>query len=130
MTKIDGRTKQEAAKQLDESLRRLQTDRVDLLQHHEIIRWEDADRIFAEGGAMEAFLEAKKAGKLRYIGFTGHKDPHVHLYTLEMGDRQGFAFDTVQMPLNVMDAHFRSFGKLVLPELVRRGIGVLGRKSM
>ena len=130
MTKIDGRTKREAAKQLDESLRRLQTDHVDLLQHHEIIRFEDPDRIFGPGGAMEAFLDAKKAGKLRHIGFTGHKDPHVHLYMLQVADAHGFHFDTVQMPLNVMDAHFRSFGKLVLPELVKHNIGVLGMKSM
>ena len=130
MTKIDGRNKEEAARQLDESLRRLQTDDVDLLQHHEIIRYEDADRIFAEGGAMEAFVEAKRAGKLRYIGFTGHKDPHIHLYMLEVAARHGFQFDTVQLPLNVMDAHYRSFEKLVLPELVKQNIGVLGMKSM
>lgn len=130
MTKLDGRTKQEAAKQLDESLRRLQTDHVDLIQHHEVIRFEDPDRIFAEGGAMEATLEAKRAGKVRYIGFTGHKDPHVHLYMLDTAARHGFHFDTVQMPLNVMDAHFRSFGKLVLPRLVEQKIGVLGMKSM
>jgi len=130
MTKIDGRTKEEAAKQIDESLRRLQTDHVDLLQHHEIIRFDDPDRIFAAGGAMEAFLDAKKAGKLRYIGFTGHKDPHVHLYMLSVAASHGFHFDTVQMPLNVMDAHFRSFEKLVLPELVKQSIGVLGMKSM
>jgi aryl-alcohol dehydrogenase-like predicted oxidoreductase len=130
MTKIDGRTKQEASKQIDESLKRLQTDHVDLLQHHEIIRFEDPDRIFAEGGAMEAFLEAKKAGKLRFIGFTGHKDPHVHLYMLHVADQHGFHFDTVQMPLNLMDAHFRSFEKTVLPELVKRQIGVLGMKSI
>src|SRR3954452_24255172 len=130
MTKIDGRTKKDAAKQINESLRRLQVDHVDLLQHHEIIRFEDADRIFAPGGAMEAFVEARAAGKLRYIGFTGHKDPRLHLYMLEMADRHGFEFDTVQLPLNVMDAHFRSFEKLVLPELVRRNIGVLGMKSM
>jgi predicted aldo/keto reductase-like oxidoreductase len=130
MTKIDGRTKQEAAKQIDESLRRLQTDHVDLLQHHEAIRFEDADRIFAAGGAMEAFLEAKQAGKLRFIGFTGHKDPHVHLYMLQVAAKHNFHFDTVQMPLNVMDAHFRSFEKLVLPELVKQQIGVLGMKSM
>jgi aryl-alcohol dehydrogenase-like predicted oxidoreductase len=130
MTKIDGRTRQDAAKQLDESLRRLQVDHVDLLQHHEIIRFEDADRIFAPAGAMEAFVEAKEQGKLRHIGFTGHKDPRLHLYMLEVADRHGFEFDTVQLPLNVMDAHYRSFEKLVLPELVRRGIGVLGMKSM
>ena len=123
--------KEEAARQIDESLRRLQTDHVDLLQHHEIIRYEDPDRIFAEGGAMEAlFRSAKRAGKLRYIGFTGHKDPHIHLYMLEVAARHGFRFDTVQMPLNVMDAHFRSFEKLVLPELVKQNIGVLGMKSM
>ena len=130
MTKIDGRTKDAAAKQIDESLKRLQTDHVDLLQHHEVIRFEDPDRIFAPGGAMEAFLEAKKAGKLRYIGFTGHKDPHVHLYMLEVAAKHGFHFDTVQMPLNVMDAHFRSFAKLVVPELVKQRIGILGMKSM
>lgn len=130
MTKLDGRTKEEAAKQIDESLRRLQTDHMDLIQHHEVIRFEDPDRIFAEGGAQEAVLEAKKAGKVRYIGFTGHKDPHIHLYMLDVAERYGFEFDTVQMPLNVMDAHFRSFGNLVLPRLVERKIGVLGMKSM
>jgi len=130
MTKLDGRTKESATKQLDESLRRLQTDHVDSIQHHEVIRFDDPDRIFAEGGAQEAVLEAKKAGKVRYIGFTGHKDPHVHLYMLEVAAKHGFVFDTVQMPLNVMDAHFRSFGHLVLPELVKQDIGVLGMKSM
>ena len=111
MTKIDGRTKQEASKQIDESLKRLQVDHVDLLQFHEVIRFDDPDRIFAKGGALEAFLDAKRAGKLRYIGFTGHKDPHVHLYMLETAKKHGFHFDTVQMPLNLMDAHFRSFEK-------------------
>jgi predicted aldo/keto reductase-like oxidoreductase len=130
MTKLDGRTKEEAARQLDESLRRLQVDHVDLIQHHEVIRFEDPDRIFAKGGAHEAVTEAKKAGKVRYIGFTGHKDPHIHLYMLEVAARHGFHFDTVQMPLNVMDAHFRSFEHLVLPELVKQQIGVLGMKSM
>jgi predicted aldo/keto reductase-like oxidoreductase len=130
MSKIDGRTKYEAAKQLDESLRRLQTDHLDLLQHHEVIRFDDPNRIFAEGGAMEAVLEAKQAGKVRYIGFTGHKDPHIHLYMLEVAAQHGFHFDTVQMPLNVMDAHFRSFTKLVLPKLVEAQMGVLGMKSM
>lgn len=130
MTKLDGRTKDAAAKQLEESLKRLQTDHVDLIQHHEVIRFDDPDRIFAEGGAHEAVLEAKKAGKVRYIGFTGHKDPHIHLYMLEVASKHGFRFDTVQMPLNVMDAHFRSFGHLVLPELVKQEIGVLGMKPM
>ena len=130
MTKIDGRTKAEAAKQLDTSLKRLKTDRIDLVQHHEIIRFEDPDRIFDEGGAMEALVEAKQAGKIRYIGFTGHKDPRVHLYMLEVAGRRGFHFDTVQMPLNVMDAHYRSFAHEVLPVLVQQQIGVLGMKSL
>jgi predicted aldo/keto reductase-like oxidoreductase len=130
MTKIDGRTAKAAAEQIDESLRRLQTDVIDLLQHHEVIRLEDPDRIFAEGGAQEAVLEAKKAGKVRFIGFTGHKDPLVHLRMLEVAKGHGFRFDAVQMPLNVLDAHFRSFERQVLPVLVKEGIGVLGMKSM
>jgi aryl-alcohol dehydrogenase-like predicted oxidoreductase len=130
MTKIDGRSKREATRQLDESLRRLQTDRIDLVQHHEVIRYEDPHRIFDEAGANAALVEARRAGKLRYIGFTGHKDPHIHLHTLEVAREHGFTFDTVQMPLNVMDAHYRSFEKLVLPALVRLRIGVLGMKSM
>jgi predicted aldo/keto reductase-like oxidoreductase len=130
MTKIDGRTKEAAAAQIDESLRRLQTDHIDLLQHHEVLRFDDPDRVFAEGGSMEAVLEARKAGKLRFIGFTGHKDPRVHLYMLEVARKHGFHFDTVQMPLNVLDAHFRSFAQMVVPEAIREGIGVLGMKSM
>ena len=130
MTKIDGRTKESAAQQIDESLKRLQTDHVDLLQFHEVIRYEDPDRIFSEDGAIEAFMDAKKAGKTRYIGFTGHKDPHIHLYMLEVADKHGFKFDSVQMPINVMDAHYRSFRELVVPELVKRDVGVLGMKSM
>ncbi|HEY2760195.1 MAG TPA: aldo/keto reductase, partial [Pirellulales bacterium] len=130
MTKIDGRTKKEAAKQLDDSLKRLQTDHVDLLQHHENIRMEDADRIFADGGAMEAFEEAKKAGKIRYIGFTGHKDPAVHLRMLEIAKEHDFHFDTAQMPINVMDAHFRSFIHGVVPELVKQEIALLGMKPL
>ncbi|GMW00129.1 MAG: hypothetical protein AMXMBFR84_12670 [Candidatus Hydrogenedentota bacterium] len=130
MTKIDGRTKASAESQLNDCLRRLQTDRIDLLQHHEMIRMDDGDRIFAEGGAMEALYAAKEAGKIRYIGFTGHKDPAVHLRMIEVADANGFTFDTVQMPLNVLDAHFRSFRDGVLPVLVERGIGVLGMKSV
>ena len=130
MTKIDGRTRESAARQVDESLQRLQTDRIDLVQFHEIIRMEDPDRIFAPGGGMEALLEAKAAGKLRYIGFTGHKDPLIHLRMLEIAAEHKFRFDAVQMPLNVMDAHFRSFEHQVLPRLVKEGIGVLGMKSM
>jgi aryl-alcohol dehydrogenase-like predicted oxidoreductase len=130
MTKIDGRTKKEATKQLNESLRRLKVDCLDLVQHHEILRYEDPHRIFDEEGANAALVEARKAGKLRYIGFTGHKDPRIHLYMLEVAAENGFTFDAVQMPLNVMDAHYRSFAKLVVPKLVKQGIGVLGMKSM
>ncbi len=130
MTKIDGRTREVAEQQIETCLERLQTDHIDLVQHHEIIRFDDPDRIFAEGGAHEAVVAAKKAGKIRYIGFTGHKDPHIHLYMLKVASEHRFHFDTVQMPLNVMDAHFRSFGQLVLPELVKEEIGVLGMKSM
>src|SRR5579864_239280 len=130
MTKIDGRTKKAAAQQIEESLRRLQTDHIDLLQFHEIIRMEDADRVFAAGGGMEAAVEARKAGKVRYIGFTGHKSPEIHLKMLETADAHQFRLDTVQMPLNVMDAHYSSFGKKVLPVLVRKEIGVLGMKPM
>lgn len=130
MTKIDGRSKKEATKQLEESLRRLQVEHVDLVQFHEVLRYEDPHRIFDEEGAYSALVEAREAGKLRYIGFTGHKDPHVHLYMLKLAGEHGVKFDTVQMPLNVMDAHYRSFEKLVLPELVKQQIGVLGMKSM
>jgi predicted aldo/keto reductase-like oxidoreductase len=130
MTKIDGRSKAEAKRQLDESLRRLRTDCIDLVQHHEVIRYEDPHRIFDTEGAHTALVEAQRAGKLRYIGFTGHKDPHIHLHTLNVADQAGFAFDAVQMPLNVMDAHYRSFERLVLPELVKRNIGVLGMKPL
>lgn len=130
MTKIDGQTKKAAAEQIDECLKRLQTDVIDLLQYHEVIRLEDPDRIFAEGGAREAVDAARKAGKVRYVGFTGHKDPIVHLRMLEVAKERGGRFDAVQMPLNVLDAHFRSFEKQVLPVLVKENIGVLGMKSM
>jgi predicted aldo/keto reductase-like oxidoreductase len=130
MSKIDGRTRESAARQIDESLKRLQTDRIDLMQFHEIIRLEDPDRIFAPGGAMEAMQAAKQAGKIRFVGFTGHKDPLVHQRMLDVAAANRFRFDTVQMPLNVMDAHFRSFEQKVLPLLERDGIGVLGMKPL
>jgi len=130
MTKIDGRTKKAASEQVEESLRRLQTDHIDLMQFHEIIRMEDPERIFAPGGGMEAVVEAKKAGKIRYIGFTGHKSPDIHLKMLEMAKAHNFRFDAVQMPLNLMDAHFNSFEKKVLPVLVKEQIGVLGMKPL
>ncbi len=130
MTKLDGRDKKTAAQQIDESLRRLQTDHLDLLQLHEVIRANDPDRAFASGGAIEAMVDAKKAGKTRFLGFTGHKSPQFHLEMLEMARAHGFRFDTVQMPLNVMDAHYESFEKQVLPVLLREEIGVLGMKPM
>jgi aryl-alcohol dehydrogenase-like predicted oxidoreductase len=130
MTKIDGRSKKEAARQLDQSLKRLKTDRIDLIQHHEVIRFDDPHRIFDEDGAQAALVEAKEAGKVRFIGFTGHKDPQIHLHMLAVAKEHGFQFDAAQLPLNVMDAHYRSFARLVVPELVNQGIGVLGMKSM
>jgi uncharacterized protein len=130
MTKVDGQTRQAAEQQLEESLRRLQTDHIDLLQFHEVIRETDPARIFGEGGSMEAALAAKKQGKIRYIGFTGHKSPNIHLKMLETAFAHKFTFDAVQMPLNVMDAHYDSFEKKVLPVLVKHEIGVLGMKPM
>ena len=130
MTKIDGRDVKTANQQIDESLKRLQTDHIDLLQFHEIIRMNDPDRIFAPGGAFEAVQKAKLAGKVRYIGFTGHKDPEIHLKMLHTALAHGWTPDSVQMPLNVMDTHYNSFEHKVLPELVKHNIGVLGMKSM
>jgi aryl-alcohol dehydrogenase-like predicted oxidoreductase len=130
MTKIDGRDRLTAERQLKESCTRLMTDRVDLLQFHEIIRLSDPDRIFAEGGAMEAVIGARDAGTVRYIGFTGHKNPAVHRKMLDVAKDHGFRFDTVQMPLNLMDTHYRSFEKRVLPELVKENTGILGMKPM
>jgi aryl-alcohol dehydrogenase-like predicted oxidoreductase len=130
MTKVDGRTKQAANQQLEESLRRLRTDHVDLWQFHEIIRFEDAELVFSQGG-MEAALEAREAGKVRFIGFTGHKDPDIHLHMLDVAKRHGFVFDAVQMPINVMDAGYeRSFVQRVLPILAAESIGVLGMKPI
>jgi predicted aldo/keto reductase-like oxidoreductase len=130
MTKIDGQTQPAAARQIDESLRRLQTDHIDLLQFHEVIRDSDPERIFAPKGGMEAVLAAQKQGKVRYLGFTGHKSPDIHLKMVQAWLSQNLAPDTVQMPLNVMDAHFNSFEKKVLPVLVKHNIGVLGMKPM
>jgi aryl-alcohol dehydrogenase-like predicted oxidoreductase len=129
MTKIDGRDKNTAARQIEQSLGRLQTDVIDLLQFHEVIRLDDPDVIFAPGGAIEAVQEARKAGKIRYVGFTGHKDPSVHLRMFETADRHGFHFDTVQMPINVMDAHFRSFLNGVAPVAQEHGTAILAMKT-
>lgn len=130
MSKIDGHTKEAAAKQIDESLSRLQTDHVDLMQFHEVIRPGDPEIIFGAGGSFEAMVAAQKAGKVRYIGFTGHKHPDIHLHMLETAKAHNFHFDTVQMPLNLMDAHYASFGQKVLPVLVKEEIGVLGMKPI
>jgi aryl-alcohol dehydrogenase-like predicted oxidoreductase len=130
MTKIDGRSQESAAQQIEESLRRLQTDRIDLMQFHEVIRMSDPDRVFGPDGALEAVMAAQRAGKIRYIGFTGHKSPAIHLHMLEIARQHGFTFDAVQMPLNVMDAQYDSFAKQVVPVLVEQDIGVLGMKPM
>src|SRR3984957_16425852 len=130
MTKVNGRTAQSASQQLDQSLQRLQTDHLDLIQMHAIGRMDEAEQVFAPDGAVEALVRAKKAGKVRYIGFTGHTDPKIHIHMLELADQRGFVFDSVQMPLNVMDAHFNSFGRSVLPVLTKKNIGILGMKAM
>jgi predicted aldo/keto reductase-like oxidoreductase len=130
MTKIDGRDRRSAARQLDESLSRLRTDRIDLVQIHEVIRPTDPQRVFATGGAIEALEAARRAGKIRFVGFTGHKSPRWHLAMVAAADAHGFAFDTVQMPLNVLDAHHDSFERDVVPVLVRKGIGIIGMKPM
>ena len=130
MTKYNGRTKEMAAKQIDESLRRMQVEVIDLIQFHENIRMEDPDRYFAPGGAHEGVMAAKKAGKVRYIGFTGHKDPAVHLRMLDVAAQHKFHFDACQMPLNVLDFHFRSFAHDVVPRLVKEKTAVLGMKPM
>jgi aryl-alcohol dehydrogenase-like predicted oxidoreductase len=130
MTKLDGRTKQSAMEQLEQSLERLRTDHIDLVQVHEVIRMSDPERVFGPGGAIEALVAAKKAGKLRFIGFTGHKDPAIHLHMLDTAQKHGFTFDTVQMPVNVMDAHYKSFAKNVIPRAREKDMGVLGMKPL
>jgi aryl-alcohol dehydrogenase-like predicted oxidoreductase len=129
MTKMDGRTADAYTKQLEQSMARLGTDMIDLVQFHEIIRMEDPDRIFAKDGAIHAAMAARDAGKIRYIGFTGHKDPAIHLRMLAVAKQNNFHFDTVQMPINVMDAHFRSFAHQVMPIALEQGIGVLAMKT-
>jgi uncharacterized protein len=129
MTKLDARTATDYNKQLEQSLGRLDTDVIDLVQFHEIIRFEDPDRIFADDGAIHAAIEARKAGKIRFIGFTGHKDPQIHLRMFEIAEQHNFHFDTVQMPVNAMDAHFRSFTKNIIPVAQKNGTGVLAMKT-
>jgi uncharacterized protein len=128
MTKVctHGRDRATAMRQLEQSLRRLRTDHLDLWQIHEVVYENDPERHFASGGAVEALEQAKRQGKVRFVGFTGHKDPSIHLKMLA----RDFPFDTCQMPLNCFDASFRSFETRVLPEVNRRGIAALGMKSM
>ena len=128
MTKVctHGRDKKVAMQQLEESLKRLQTDHLDLWQIHEVIHENDPDLHFAKGGVVEALDEAKKAGKVKYVGFTGHKHPDIHLKMLS----HDYPFDTVQMPLNCFDASYRSFERRILPEAIKKGIAVLGMKSL
>jgi predicted aldo/keto reductase-like oxidoreductase len=128
MTKIDGRTQKAAALQIDQCLTALRTDVIDLMQIHEVIRPTDGDRVFAKGGAIEALIAARQAGKIRFIGFTGHKSPDIHLGMLKTAAAHGFHFDTLQMPVNVMDAHHDSFGNRVIPVAVAQGVGVIGMK--
>jgi len=128
MTKVctHGRDKKVALRQLEESLKRLQTDHLDLWQIHECVYDNDPERHFAKGGVIEALDEAKKAGKVRYVGFTGHKHPAIHLKMLSYD----YPFDSVQMPLNPFDASYRSFQKHVLTEVNERGMAALGMKSL
>ena len=130
MTKLDGHDAKTATAQLDESLRRLQVDHIDLIQFHEVIRMDDPEKIFAPSGALEGMLTARQAGKVRYIGFTGHKSPEIHLHMLDTASRNNFTFDTVQMPPNCFDPGFHSFENEVLPEVNRRGMAALGMKSL
>jgi aryl-alcohol dehydrogenase-like predicted oxidoreductase len=129
MTKLDGRTKAAYDQQLAQSLARLLTDRIDLVQFHEVIRPDDADRIFAPGGAIEAAVAARDAGKIRFIGFTGHKSPAYHLHTIETARKNGFTFDTVQMPVNIFDAHYESFAERVIPVAADLDMGILAMKT-
>ena len=130
MTKYNGRTRASAAQQIDDSLKRLQTDHIDLIQFHENIRMTDPDKYFGPGGAHQAVMAAKQAGKIRYVGFTGHKDPSIHLHMLNMAKKNNFHFDTCQMPLNVLDYHFRSFAHQVVPRLVAERTAVLAMKPL
>jgi len=130
MTKLDGRTAKSASEQLEQSLKRLQTDVIDLVQIHEVIRRDDPEVCFAPGGTIEALVAAQKAGKLRFVGFTGHKDPDIHRHMLDVARANRFFFDTVQMPINVLDAHYRSFEREVMPAALHDGVAVLGMKPM
>ena len=130
MTKIDGRTGAAARQQLEQSLTRLKTDHIDLLQIHEVIRPGDPEQAFQPGNVVDVLKQARKEGKIRFIGFTGHKSPEIHLSMIETAARHGFTFDSVQMPVNVLDAHFDSFGQKVIPVAHEHGMAVLGMKPL
>jgi aryl-alcohol dehydrogenase-like predicted oxidoreductase len=129
MTKLDGHTAAAAMAQLETSLRRLQTDHIDLIQFHEIIRMDDPERIFAAGGALEAMVRAREQGKVSFIGFTGHKSPAIHHHMFEVAAQHGFHFDTVQMPVNIMDAHYDSFQHTIFPVARQQRTAVLAMKT-
>jgi uncharacterized protein len=130
MTKIDGRTGASARQQLEQSLMRLKTDHIDLLQLHEVIRMGDPEQAFQPGYAMDVLQQARTEGKIRFIGFTGHKSPEIHLHMIETADKHGFTFDTVQMPVNALDEHYDSFGQKVIPVAQKHGMAVLGMKPL
>jgi predicted aldo/keto reductase-like oxidoreductase len=130
MTKIDGRTGVSARQQLEQSLQRLKTDHIDLLQIHEVIRPGDPEQAFQPGNVVEVLQQARQEGKIRFIGFTGHKSPEIHLHMIETADKHGFTFDTVQMPVNALDEHYDSFGQKVIPVAQKHGMAVLGMKPL
>lgn len=130
MTKLDGRTGAAARQQLETSMRRLKTDHVDLVQIHEVIRMTDPDLAFQPGNVIDVLQQARKEGKIRFIGFTGHKGPEMHLNMIETAAKHGFQFDTVQMPVNALDHHYESFGQKVIPAALKHGIAVLGMKPL
>ena len=129
MTKIDGRTGPEARKQLEASFTRLKTDHIDLVQIHEVIRMTDPEQAFQPGNVVDVLKQARKEGKIRFIGFTGHKSPEMHLNMIATADKHGFTFDTVQMPVNALDEHYDSFGQKVIPVAQKHGMAILGMKS-
>jgi len=130
MTKIDGRTGAAATEQLETSLKRLKTDHIDLLQIHEVIRMEDPERAFQPGNVIDVLKQARKDGKIRFIGFTGHKSPAMHLNMIEVADKHGFTFDSAQFPVNALDYHYDSFGQKVIPVAQKHGMAILGMKPL
>ncbi len=130
MTKLDGRTGAAARQQLEQSLTRLKTEHIDLVQIHEVIRMTDPEQAFQPGNVVDVLQQARKEGKISFIGFTGHKSPRMHLHMIETADKHGFTFDTVQMPVNALDEHYDSFGQSVIPEAQKRGMAVLGMKPL